>query len=138
MHVVVDASIVAAALVQPRGWTAQELGRTDVEWLAPQFLRDELRENAGKLAGFAGCSREAFLRRVKDLTQIRFLSPEDLAAVEEHPLVRQVPRIDPDDVTYAKAFVASKADYLWTRDQGLLRAFPDFAVLIVPRREHEA
>ena len=120
--------------VQHRGWTARELARTDVEWFAPQFLRQELEGNAAKLAGFAGCSREAFIRRVDDLRGVRFVPPEELAAAEEHPLVRKAMLVDPDDATYLKAAVATKADYLWTRDGRLLRAFPDLAVLIVPSR----
>ena len=138
MRVVVDANIVAAALVQPHGWTARELSRKDVDWFAPQFLRDELEENAAKLAGFAGCSREAFVRRLKDLDQVRFVPPEELAAAEEHPLVRQAVLVDPDDATYLKAFVAAKADCLWTRDRALLGAFPDLAVLVLPPRDDQA
>src|SRR3990170_4511584 len=132
MRVVVDASVVAASLVDPGGWTARELARTDVQWFAPQFLREELEENATRLSGFAGCSREAFLRRVRSLTHVELVSPEDLAAADDHPLVAKAATVDPDDVTYLKAVVAVRADYLWTRDEGLLRAFPGLAVLVVP------
>lgn len=39
---VIDANVAAAALIKPDGWTAEQLERDDVHWLAPSFLRDEL------------------------------------------------------------------------------------------------
>lgn len=132
MRVVVDANIVAAALVQPRGWTAKEFARADVEWFAPETLFQEIEDNAAKLSSFAGCSRNSFLVRLRSVRHVNFVSQANLESVLEDPLVVRAARIDPDDVTYLAAFVAVLPQFLWTRDRRLLAAFPDLAVLYLP------
>ncbi|OGS48980.1 MAG: hypothetical protein A3K68_07440 [Euryarchaeota archaeon RBG_16_68_13] len=131
MRVVVDANIVAAALVRPRGWTAKELTRFDVEWFAPESLFREIEEHAAKLSDAAGCSRDSLLRRMRRL-RVTLVPDADLQAVLDDALVVRASQIDPDDVPYMAAVVALSAQHLWTRDHLLLEGFPDLAVVIVP------
>jgi predicted nucleic acid-binding protein len=131
MRVVVDASIVAAALVRPRGWTARELSRSDVEWFAPETLFDEINEHAARLSETAGCSRDSLLYRMGRL-RVGLVPQAELLSALGDPLVTRAAQVDPDDVAYLAAVVATSAEYLWTRDHRLLAAFPGLAVLIVP------
>jgi len=133
MRVVVDASVVAASLVRPKGWTAAELRRTDVQWLTPSFLFDELSDHEVDLAHWAGCSQEEFRNRVSDLRRVlKTVSAASLVRSADDPLVRRAEEVDADDAAYFAAFVATKADYLWTRDRKILEAFPGIAVRIIP------
>lgn len=132
MRVVVDANIVAAALVRPTGWTASELSRQDVEWYAPEPLFAELEEHTEEFAALAGCAPAAFRRRVTRLTGLRVVKQESLVRAADHPLVRRAEMVDPDDAVYMAAVVAVGADHLWTRDRRLLAAFPGLAVRVVP------
>lgn len=56
MRVVVDASVVAAALIRPRGWTAGEMARNDVDLYIPNFPLEELEEHAREFAEIADVS----------------------------------------------------------------------------------
>ena len=133
LRVVVDANIAVAALIRPGGWTAQQLARTDVEWLAPAFLIDELAEHAAEYSSKAGCSAREWKQRLAVLlTRIQLVPAEALVSVRQDELVRAVARIDPDDAPYAAAFVASGADFVWTRDEALFTALPGIAVAVVP------
>lgn len=134
MRVVVDANIVAAALIRPDGWTARELTRTDVEWYTPGFLVDELQEHAAEYALKAECTRVLWNGRVaKLLRRIHVVPHSDIATAARDLRVQRVVAIDPDDAPYVAAFVAVGADLLWTRDTKLLDAMPSVAVSIVPR-----
>lgn len=134
LRVVVDANIVASALIRPAGWTASELKRKDVSWLAPDFLFKELLEHSDDYALKAGCSRQEWKERINKLAKQGGIVPwKDLVAASGNPLVVAVERIDPDDAPYAAAFVAARADLLWTRDKALLHVFQGRAVLVLPR-----
>jgi predicted nucleic acid-binding protein len=134
MRVVVDANVVAAALIRPGGWTAQELARTDVEWIAPAFLLDELEEHGAEYAAKAGCALAEWERRRHALVKrLRLVAAKDLAAADGSALVKRAARADPDDAVYVAALVAAGADLLWTRDAALLDALRGIAVTVVPR-----
>lgn len=134
LRVVVDANVVAAALIRPGGWTARELARDDVAWFAPAVLLDELREHAGEYARKAGCADAEWRRRVEALAHGLTLVPlADLRRAARSRLVRRVARADADDAVYAAALVAAGADLLWTRDAAVLDALPGRAVSAVPR-----
>lgn len=137
LRVVVDANIIVAALIRPGGWTALELTRNDVEWIAPDFLFHELDEHAAEYAQKSGCSAEEWHRRVKSLEDsVRVVRCGDVAA--QSPLVQKAKEVDPDDAVYVEALVAEGADFLWTRDAALLDALPGIAVSLVPRAPAEA
>jgi predicted nucleic acid-binding protein len=135
MRVVVDASIVVAALIRPRGWTATELKRADVEWYVPGFLFDELREHLGEFAGLADCSPSTLRGRIEGLRSLHVIEGRTLIPFLDNPLVRRAEAIDVDDASYLVAVLAVGADYLWTRDKEILAAFPSLAVRIVPRSQ---
>jgi len=138
MRVVVDASIVAAALVRPDGWSAIELSRRDVEWLAPAYLLEELEEHADRLAGDAGLTAREFRRRVASLRMLRTVPATTIARAADDPRVKRAETIDPDDAVYLATAIATEADFLWTRDRALLKAFPGLAVAVVPREESDS
>lgn len=134
MLVVVDANIIAAALIRPDGWTAQELARTDLRWCAPAFLVDELREHAKEYATKAGCTDPVWNRRVADLLRrIHVVPTADVLAAASDPRVRRVEEVDVDDAPYMATLVAAEADLIWTRDRGLLDLLPGVAVTVIPR-----
>lgn len=134
MLVVVDANIIAAALIRPDGWTAHELSRTDVDWCAPAFLVDELEEHATEYAEKAGCTKVVWNRRVAKLVRrIRLVPATDVAEAASDPRVRKVEAVDLDDAPYVATLVAVGGDLLWTRDTKLLKSIPGIAVAIVPR-----
>lgn len=135
MRVVVDASIIVAALIRPRGWTAGELARGDVEWYVPGFLFEELQEHLREFAGLAGCSPSSLHRRIEGLRSLHVIEDRGLMPFLDNPLVRRAEAIDADDASYVAAVLAVGADYLWTRDKGVLAAFPSLAVRIVPRSQ---
>ena len=133
LRVVVDANIAVAALIRPGGWTAEQLARDDVHWLAPAFLLDELAEHATEYAAKAGCGVREWRRRLAALVaRVELVPATALLAVKDDKLVLAVARIDPDDAPYAAALVASGADLLWTRDEALFVALPGIAVAVVP------
>lgn len=123
---------MAAALVRPGGWTADQLRRSDVEWVAPGFLFDELSEHAEEYAAKAGCSRREWTKRVDTLTRLVDIVPAAKLIRAAGDIIDRVEAIDPDDVPYAAALVAGSADLLWTRDRALLAALPGIAVSVVP------
>jgi len=137
LRVVVDANVIAAALIRPDGWTAQELEeRDDVEWFAPAFLADELREHASEYAEKAGCTTSQWNRRVAALLRrVRVVPSGDVVGAARDPLVRKAEAVDADDAVYVATLVAVEADLLWTRDKGLLDALPGIAVSVVPRAD---
>jgi len=135
MRVVVDASIVVAALIRPRGWTARELVRGDVEWYIPSFLFDELEEHVREFADLADCSPATLRKRIENLRSLNVIEDRNLDPFLGSPLVSRAAAIDPDDAIYVAAALAVGADCLWTRDKEMLNAFPSLAVRIVPRSQ---
>lgn len=123
---------MAAALVRPGGWTASQLTRGDVEWVAPGFLFDEPAEHAEEYAAKAGCARREWQTRVAALRKRFDIVSEAELIRARGEVVDRVEAVDPDDVPYAAALVASGADLLWTRDHALLAALPGVAVSVVP------
>lgn len=133
MRVVVDANIVIAALFRPDAWTAQELRRTDVDFLVPQAIEVALAKHGPSLMIRAGCSREQWERRVSELLQRVSVIPTKSAEAHLHaPLVEAVRQVDPEDAVYVASTLAAEADFLWTRDATLLRVVPTRAVAVVP------
>ena len=132
MRVVVDASLVAAALIRPRGWTAGELARTDVELYIPAFLLEELEEHVREFAEIADVSTGSMRGRIASLRAKRIVSDRDTARFLDDPIVARASTIDSDDAPYLAAVLAVGADFLWTRDNALLAAFPSLAVRIIP------
>lgn len=133
LRVVVDANILAAALIRPAGWTANELRRGDVEFLAPYTVTDEISRNLLELSAKADLDPDEFQQRMADLVgRLEVLPVEALTPMRDHPLVRRTASIDPDDVPYLACLVAGDADVMWTRDGALLEAFPAVTVEVVP------
>ena len=132
MRVVLDASVVVAALIRPRGWTVSELARDDVEWYVPRFLLEELEEHLAEFANTAQVSASKLRRRIETLRRKTIVKDEELIPHLDDPIMRRAAAIDPDDAPYLAAVLAVGADYLWTRDKDLLTAFPALAVRVVP------
>jgi len=132
MRVVLDASVAVAALIRPRGWTAAQLARSDVEWYIPTFLLDELEDHLREFAGMADVSPSTLRLRIESLRSKRMVTDERMKPHHDDPIVRQAATIDPDDAPYLAAVLAVRADYLWTRDKELFAAFPTLAVRVVP------
>jgi predicted nucleic acid-binding protein len=132
VRVVVDANILLAAILQPSGLTARELARKDVEFVSPEFVREELRAVAEPLARRVGMSRREWrVREAAVMRRVRLLGRARLARHERRPLAVAVREVDPKDVQYVAAFLACRARFLWTRDRALLQALPDMAVRIL-------
>lgn len=104
MRVVVDASVVVAALIRPRSWTAAELARGDVEWYVPGFLFDELKEHRREFAELAGCSPSTLRKRIEGLRSLQVIVDRSLIPFLDSPLVRREEAIDADDASYVAAF----------------------------------
>lgn len=135
MRVVVDANIAAAALIRPGGWTARQLEREDVTWLAPAYLFDELAGHEKTYARKAEIDLEEWRDRVEGFSRrVRSVEAEAILERADHDLVRQAEAVDPDDAVYLAAVLAAEADLLWTRDEDLLDAFEGLAVRVVPRQ----
>lgn len=133
MRVIVDANIAAAALIRPDGWTARQLDRADVVWLAPSHLFDELHAHVEDYAAKAEVETEVLNKRIGRFEErVESVPGPDLVGAADHPLVEQAEKTDPDDAPYLAALVASEADLLWTRDGALLDAFKGLAVQVVP------
>lgn len=133
MRVVVDANVAAAALIRPDGWTARQLERADVTWLAPSFLFDELHDHTESYAAKAEVEPDRFADRIERFQErVDGVPGADLVEAGHHPLVVRAEEVDPDDAPYLAAVVAADADLLWTRDQGLLAEFEGLAVRVVP------
>lgn len=136
MRVVVDANVIAAALIQPDGWTGQQLRRTDADWVAPTALAAELEAHSGEYAEKAGCyvaEWRSRLRRV--LSRIAIVPTSECAGAVGDPLFERAMQLDPDDAAYVAVLIVSGAQLFWTRDKVMLAAFPSFAVSKVPGLE---
>jgi predicted nucleic acid-binding protein len=133
MKVVADANVLVAALIRPDGWTAARLIAGDLRIVVPQQIVDELAEHAHEHAARAGVTFATWKRRCRSiLRDAEIVSKARLHRHNRHPMVLKVAAADPDDAPFAAAFVASGADFLWTRDQALLDALPGIAVLVPP------
>jgi predicted nucleic acid-binding protein len=133
VRVVVDANVIAAAAIRPQGRTARQLERVDVEWFGPAFLLRELQDHRAELAARARLSAEEWEKRLeRAIATIHFIPDGDLAPLDGHALVNRADRVDPDDAAYVATVVVSGADFLWTLDKRLQRAFPGLAVAILP------
>lgn len=133
MRVVLDANIVVAVLLRPEGWIARQWSRGDATFLAPQHLRDELMEHADDLARRAGCTMAQWNRAADRLLgRVQWVPREAVAAMLDAAEVQLVAKVDSDDVPYAAAFLAAGADYLWTLDKALWKAFPGRALAVLP------
>lgn len=135
MLVVVDANIAAAALIRPGGWTARQLEREDVTWLAPSYLFDELAEHEQTYARKAGVDLGEWRDRVESFSRrVQAVEAEAILERADYDLVHRAEDVDPDDAVYIAALLAAGADLSWTRDEALLDAFETLAVRVVPRR----
>jgi predicted nucleic acid-binding protein len=132
MRVVVDANVVAAALLRPGGWFGTQLEREDVEWFAPEFLWEELMEHHRDFAADAEVTFGTMKRRIEALTHVWRVDMSELAKVRDDPRVLRAYQVDPDDWPCLAALVAVDADHLWTQDSAILDAFPGLAVTAVP------
>lgn len=133
MRVVVDANIVAAAGVRPGGWTARELARDDVEFVAPAIVRDELHAHEVEYAEKAQCGREEWAGRVaRLLARIRLIPTHRLVGHAGDPLVRRIQALDPDDAAHVAAFLEANAEFLWTRGKSLTSVMGGKAVRVIP------
>lgn len=136
MHVVVDANILIAALLTPDGWTARELQREDIAWVAPETLLDEVRTHQDEIIEKAGLSIETFEHRIDQLLQrIELVPHKTLVRAADSDIVKEALEIDPKDALYLACIEATTAALLWTRDTALIEAFPALAVRVVPRPE---
>lgn len=136
MLVVIDANIAASALIHPEGWTAEQLDRSDVTWLAPSFLFDELEAHADTYAEKAKADTKVWDQRVSALKRkVKTIPTHDLIQVADHPLVEKAETVDPDDALYIASVVAVDASFLWTRDQALLDTFEALALRVIPQAE---
>lgn len=132
-RVVVDANVLAAALIRPGGWTATELRRDDVRWFAPALLLEELRDHEAEFVARAGMPRDAWDHVVHAIFDgIAVVPTRELAAHRDADRVRRASEVDPDDAPYLACASAVDAELLWTRDLALLQAFPGFAVSGLP------
>lgn len=133
MRVVVDANVVAAALVRPDGRTAERLRASDLVRIVPETLIAELADNEVELAARADVSLRVWRKRVAGfLDGVEVVPMAKLRRLHRNVLVLVAAQADLKDAHYAAAFVASGADFLWTRDRALLDALPGVAVLVVP------
>lgn len=133
MRVVINANIVAAALVRPTGWTAGQLARRDVEFVAPQFLKTELKEHETEYAQKAECAIVEWRRRTDAvLANIRMVPGQRLRKYVRHSLVQAMDAIDPEDVPYVATFIETGADFVWTRDGALKAMMGERAGPVIP------
>ncbi len=133
MRVVVDANVLAAALVRPGGWTAAQLARTDVEFVAPEWLAAELKDHQTEFAEKARCGLEEWRRRCQTvLGRIRLIPSAELRPHRDHRFVRAIEAIDPDDVPYVLTFLAAGADFVWTRDAAIQAVLRERAGPVIP------
>ncbi len=133
MRVVVDANIVAAALISPDGRTALHLARRGISVIVPATIEDEILGYLQEFADRAEVSRAVLTRRfTRFLTLCDVVPVSKLRTVLNNTRVRKARAVDPDDEAYVAAFVASGADFFWTRDKALIAAFPGVAVQELP------
>lgn len=129
MRIVVDASVVVAALLRPSGWTAAELSRKDLELVAPTRLIEELDRRATDLLAFVETSPEGWrIRRERLLQEIRLIPPSRYVRFGRDELVRMTARQDAADAPYAACLLSENAEFLWTYDKPLL-AFGDSRIV---------
>lgn len=133
MRIVVDANILAAAAVRPLGWTDQRLSAEGYDFYAPAFVLDELRSHDRDFAERAGCSVVEWRGRVRDLgARVRLVPSAKFPRHRNHPLVRAIETLDPDDAPYVAAFVIVKAAFLWTRDRAIKAILKERAGPVLP------
>lgn len=135
MRMVIDANILAAALIRPTGHTARRLAGKDRLYV-PQQAEREIRTRESEFATRAGITVRQFRARLDAMFRDLIVVPEArLSRFARHPLVEKVGRIDPDDRAYVATYIAAKADYLWTRDRILLETLPGVAVMTPPHSQ---
>ncbi|MHB8584744.1 MAG: PIN domain-containing protein [Thermoplasmatota archaeon] len=133
MKAVADANVVAAALIRPGGWSAEQFARSDVEWIVPTFLAEELRKHKAEFAEKARCDKAEWDRRLnRMMARVRVIGAADLIEAASDERVVKIESADPDDAPYVAAYVAAQADWIWTRDKVLLEELPGIAVTVVP------
>ncbi len=133
MRIVVDANVLAAARIQPHGWTASTLQRPDLELHAPHAILEEVVAHAGTFRDKSTLHGEAWERWLGTLLNlVHVVPPEETHPHDQAELVERVRAVDPKDAIYAACAVAIEAEALWTYDKEVLAALPGIAVTAPP------
>lgn len=123
MRIIVDANIVFSAILNTNGKIADILINSGSKhhFIAPDFLRKEIRKHHSKLAKLSKLS----LRQIEDIeflvcNDVQFISEEQIKEsswISADKLVSDVDANDTPYIAYAKHFRCK----LWTGDKKLIR-----------------
>ena len=123
MRIIVDANIVFSAILNTNGKIGDLLinSRENFDFIAPDFLRYEIRSHYTKLTKISGLSleqiQEAEFQIYKDIT---FISEEQITLAEWISAEKLVSDIDPKDIhyiSYSKHFKCK----IWSGDKALMK-----------------
>lgn len=116
MELVVDANIVIAALISPRGHTADLFFAEGVELYAPEFLLEEIEEHKDEILSKTGFSEQECEQALAFLAgMVRFVPLAEF--LQFIPRAREIAP-DQDDAAYF-ALALQQRCALWSNDARL-------------------
>lgn len=122
MKVIVDANIVFSAILNTNGKIGNILiNATHIRFIAPDFLRTEIRAKYSKLAAISGLSRANIAEAEFHVCKhIEFISEEQIKISHWISAEKLVADIDPDDVHYV-AYAKHFRCKIWSGDKALAK-----------------
>lgn len=123
MNIIIDANIVFSAILNTNGKIGSLLINSQgrFTFIAPDFLRVEIRKHYPKLIKISGLTKEQITEAdFRVCKQINFISEEQIKAAHWIVAEKLVADIDPKDVhyvAYAKHFKCK----IWSGDKVLMR-----------------
>jgi predicted nucleic acid-binding protein len=122
MKVIVDANIVFSAILNTNGKIGNLLiNATGLHFIAPDFLRTEIRSKYPKLIKLSGLSKENIIdAEYRICKRIDFIDEEQILPVHWLAAEKLVAEIDPNDIHYV-AYARHFKCKIWSGDKALMK-----------------
>ncbi len=122
MKVIVDANIVFSGILNTKGKIGDLLINSSglIEFIAPDFLRTEIRKHHKKLVELSKLNLEQIIEAEFQICKdIKFISEEQVSAANWNAAFELVRDIDPKDIQYI-AFSKQFSRKVWSGDKVLI------------------
>ena len=122
VRVIVDANIVFSAILNTNGKIGNILiNATHIRFIAPDFLRTEIKSKYSKLTAISGLTRTAVIEAEFHVCKhIEFISEEQIKISHWLSAEKLVADIDPNDVHYV-AYAKHFRCKIWSGDKALAK-----------------
>lgn len=122
MIVITDSNIFYSALVSPNGTVAKILKeKSNLQFTAPDYLIDEIKEHSGKIAKYLKKSKREVLKNFNELLQeVTIISVDEISKSNIKKAKSIVIDVDIDDAFFIALHLHTKHK-IWTSDKQLIK-----------------